>query len=469
MNRIERLAALCAGSQTVCDVGCDHAYVLIQAIKKYGVQHGIACDIAEGPLAMAKKSILASGLSSQIDLCLSDGFSRVKEEFDTAVLAGMGGSLISDIILRDLDKIKGKRLIIQANNDRYKVRRTLWEHGFWITGEFALYEQDKYYEIFTAEEGFASYDELDLIYGPILRREKNEAYRRHCQRQLRQLAAILSKIQREEEHRAKQREYDTILSILGDEIMEQQYILNTKNYYTSYFIDDEPRPTVVISPGGGYAYTSARESAPVARVFNGYGYHAVVVNYRETPEDTYPLPAKYLAEAILQLRRNPRVSEIIGLGFSAGGHNLLEVSLHTEDYGIQAKPDLLMLGYPVITADERYWHQGSFKNLLGDKFEDSSLRRHLSLETQVTATAPDLFLWGTFTDESVSVMNSLLLVEAYKKVNLSVEYHLFPMGGHGLSVANAESAEGNPEKLNPYVAKWTELAADWLDKKIKKQ
>lgn len=247
--------------------------------------------------------------------------------------------------------------------------------------------------------------------------------------------------------------------------MNKSYILNTENYYTTYFIDDAKRPTIVVSPGGGYLYTSPRESLPVANAFNKRGYHVVVVNYRETKDESYPKTANYLAYALKSIREDSRVECIIGLGFSAGGHNMLEVALHEDLYGI--KLDLLMLGYPVVTSDNRYWHEGSFKNLLHDGFNNEKLLKRLSLENEVTPSAPDLFLWGTFTDESVNVMNSLLLMEAYKKNGCNCEYHCFPMGGHGLSVSNDESSEGNALKKIDYVARWTDFADMWIKNKIK--
>lgn len=248
---------------------------------------------------------------------------------------------------------------------------------------------------------------------------------------------------------------------------KKYYILDTKNYYTEYFIDDTKRPLIVVSPGGGYLYTSPRESKPVANVFNKLGYHVVVINYREDITEKYPKTANYLAYVIKKYRSDLRVDKIIGLGFSAGGHNILEVALHHEKYGEGTRPDLLILGYPVVTADERYWHMGSFKNLLLEDFNDINLREYLSLETQVKSDAPDLFLWGTITDESVHVMNSILLLEAYKKNNCNIEYHCFPMGGHGLSVCNLESAENNIDKVNPYVEKWIKLVDSWLEEKLK--
>lgn len=465
MNRIELLASLSKGSKILCDVGCDHGYVLIEAIKKYNVEAGLACDINEGPLSMAKKNIENNNLSSKIKTILSNGFVDVNDNFDTAIIAGMGGSLICDIISTSYEKIKDKKLILQANNDRYKLRCMLYEKNFKIIEEKALFDQGKYYEIIVAAKGEALYTDFDLKYGPILRKERNSDYINHYTNLYNQLIDIIPQISNSNLKEEKAIIFRELNSLLGDGIMEKYSILNTINYYTTYYIDNNPRPTIVVSPGGGYLYTSPRESAPVAKVFNSYGYHVVVVNYRETKEESYPKTAEYLAYAMKEIKKDKRVSKIIGLGFSAGGHNMLEVSLRPEKYGIQ--PDLLMLGYPVVTSNPNYWHKGSFENLLHDEFENVELRNYLSLETQVNENAPDLFLWGTYTDESVDVMNSLLLIEAYKKHKRNVEYHMFPMGGHGLSVCNMDSAEGNKEKVNPYIANWTNLANDWIKNKLK--
>ncbi len=247
--------------------------------------------------------------------------------------------------------------------------------------------------------------------------------------------------------------------------MEKKFILNTTNYYRELYIDDKKRPVVVISPGGGYKYTSERESLPVARFYNDHGFHAVVVNYRETVEDLYPLTTKYLAEVMKIVKADKRCECIIGLGFSAGGHCILDLSLHDE-YGI--KPDLLMLGYPVVTSDERYSHADSFKNLLHEGYNNKELMTYVSLETQVKEGAPDLFLFGTFTDESVNVMNSLLLLEAYKKANCNAEYHSFPMGGHGLSLGNEETAVGDPKKVCKYYQAWADYSVKWINYKLNK-
>ncbi|MDE6415217.1 MAG: alpha/beta hydrolase [Anaeroplasmataceae bacterium] len=244
--------------------------------------------------------------------------------------------------------------------------------------------------------------------------------------------------------------------------MEKHYLLETKNYYSTYFIDSTTRPTLFICPGGGYKYTSPREAEPVAEEFLKRGYHVVILHYRETLE-AYPMPGTYLGKALEEIKKDLRVGKIIGLGFSAGGHCILEYTLHYNDYSSKVKPDLLILGYPVITADKAYAHLGSFEILLQENVDKKSLRDYLSLETQVTKdNAVDLFLWGTYTDQSVVVENSLMLIEAYKKAEGNVEYHLFPFGAHGLSVANSSSSEGIKDKESPYIARWVDFADEWI-------
>lgn len=249
--------------------------------------------------------------------------------------------------------------------------------------------------------------------------------------------------------------------------MNKYHLLQTENYYTTHFLDEKTRPTIVIAPGGGYQYTSPRESEPVADAFLSRGYHAVIVHYRKTVSESYPKPGLYLGKAIEEVKADPRVGKIIGLGFSAGGHCLLEYTLHWDSYPYGVRPDLLILGYPVITADLKVAHRSSFEVLLKEKVNDPKLRKYLSLETQVTEkNVVDLFLWGTYTDTSVPVENSFRLLEAYRKAKGNVEYHMFHFGGHGLSVASSASSDGNPLLESDYIAKWVDLADAWMKKKL---
>ncbi len=468
MKRLKKLASYTKGSKRVCDIGCDHAYALIYAILEYGVEYGIAADIAKGPLENAHKTIQLYHLESKIKTILSDGFLALDgDEFDTAILAGMGGILMTSILEKGYTKIKNKTLILEANSDMPLLRRFLFTHHFTIVEEDLIFEDGKYYPILLAKPGESKWDEYDILYGPILRRSKPEAFLAYYHAQEHRLLEILDKMKDERKKEEKRKEQMELSFLLRWYHMEKHFISSTSNFYRTYFIDDQARPMIVIAPGGAYKYTSPRESEPVAQEFLKRGYHVAIVNYRETVEDTYPLPGKYLAQAIKEIRLDSRVTKLIGLGFSAGGHCILEVCLHHEAYQMP-NLDLLMLGYPVISSDISIAHMESFKVLLKENEFDTTLRNYLSLEKEVTkGNAVDLFLWGTQTDPSVSMINSLRLIEAYHRVGGNVEYHLFPMGGHGLSVANEDSSEGNKEKESAYIARWVDFADIWIKEKLK--
>ncbi len=468
MERLKKIASYTKGSRVVCDIGCDHAYALIFAIKEYDVSCGFAVDIAEGPLKNALKMIEQAKLEDKIKTIQSDGFTALnKDMFDTAIIAGMGGILMCSILAQGLEKIRDKTLILEANQDTSKVREFLASHDFKIVEETALIEEDKYYEILVAKPGHASYNPYDIAYGPIIRKTKPEDFLKHYQKKIEQLTSILKQVKNITKKQEKLKEFFEINFLLECKSMEEEYILNTKNYYRTYFLDEIKRPTILIVPGGAYKYTSPRESEPVAQEFLKRGYHAVIINYREVPEESYPLFGKYIAQTIQLVRKDPRVGKLIGLGFSAGGHCILELCLHHKDYQI-SQLDLLMLGYPVISSQKEIAHMESFKHLLKHQEADSNLRKYLSLEKEVTKeNAVDLFLWGTVSDASVSVMNSLKLIEAYHSVGGNVEYHLFPFGGHGLSVANAYSSEGDKEKESAYIARWVDFADVWIKEKLK--
>ena len=81
MKRIDLIASLAKNSNIICDIGCDHAYTVIKAIKDYGVSYAIASDINDGPLEIAKKNIISHKIEDKVKIVKSDGFKNVNDEF----------------------------------------------------------------------------------------------------------------------------------------------------------------------------------------------------------------------------------------------------------------------------------------------------------------------------------------------------------------------------------------------------
>ena len=254
------------------------------------------------------------------------------------------------------------------------------------------------------------------------------------------------------------------------------------NLYT-YFLDssiemrpNEKRPVILMCPGGGYEMTSDREAEPMAMQFLAMGYHVAILRYSVCPV-RYPAALLQVAESVLYLKEHADEyhidpEKIVVQGCSAGGHLAANYGIAwnspflTKRMGMENDPERLcvaglLLCYPVITSGEKA-HEESFRNLLGEQYEEK--KEELSLENQVTPDTPPTFLWHTATDETVPVENSLYFFQACLQQGVSAELHIYPVGGHGLSLANEETCRANGIGVQKECQSWIGLAQTWLKK-----
>lgn len=235
------------------------------------------------------------------------------------------------------------------------------------------------------------------------------------------------------------------------------------------------RPAVIICPGGGYERCSDREAEPVAVQFLAMGCHSFVLDYT-TGDAVFPTALIQLAKAVAYVRDHGEEwgideRKIVLCGFSAGGHlaaslgvfwNKAEIYREAgEETGDAVRPDRLILSYPVITSGA-FGHQDSFRNLLGEDYGETEAMELVSLEKQAGPQVPPVFMWHTDEDKTVPAENSLLFALALRKAGVSLEYHLFPQGRHGLSLAADDSAKPGEEYVVPCCQQWISLAKRWL-------
>ncbi|MEG0294211.1 alpha/beta hydrolase [Enterococcus sp.] len=260
------------------------------------------------------------------------------------------------------------------------------------------------------------------------------------------------------------------------------HINNQTASLTSYIISNTPevdeqrkRPAVVICPGGGYEFTSDREAEPIALKMMNMGFHAFVLNYSVKP-NVYPQALLELATAVQIVRENHQEwgidqDKIIIAGFSAGGHLAASLGVFWQSSYLLEKmkgdkeswqPNGLLLAYPVISSGE-FGHEGSFKALLAENYEQ--MKVEMSLENQVNAMTPPTFLWHTLEDGLVPMENSLLFASQLRKQKIPFELHLFPNGGHGLSLATVATSR-EAHGVNEQVAVWPELFERWVKNNI---
>ena len=180
-ERLKKVAEYVKNSRCLADIGTDHGYVPIFCVKNGTAKTAVASDVNTGPLKSAEKNIEKYGLSEKISVRLSNGFENFENgEFDTAVIAGMGGLLINEIVEKGKNKFSDEtRLIIQPMIAQSEVRRYLSENGFVIEDESLACEGNKIYNIFLCRKGFEKLSEFDVFVGKRIFEKKGELFKRH--------------------------------------------------------------------------------------------------------------------------------------------------------------------------------------------------------------------------------------------------------------------------------------------------
>lgn len=233
-------------------------------------------------------------------------------------------------------------------------------------------------------------------------------------------------------------------------------------------------PAVVVCPGGAYRRVAAGEADPVALRYFAAGYNVFILNYSVCDKAKNFQPLSELSAVLCKLRENSEIwytdsDHIAVCGFSAGGH--LAASLGTlwnheklkavfDTKNGKNKPNAMILGYPVITADKRYAHIESIENVSGKKISDSDAE-FFSLENRVSKETVPAFIFHTADDASVKAENSLRFAAALQETGILYELHILPSGKHGLSVCTEETG-----LRDDYNARWMEMSIMWLNRQF---
>ncbi len=223
-KRLQMVFRSVPSNSVVADIGTDHAFLPIALIKSGVASRVIACDIAEGPLSVARRNVERSGVDN-IELRLSDGLKAVDgAEADVVTIAGMGGDLISRILAAaPWVKNQDKRLVLQPMTSADSLRDYLFAEGFKIVSELAVTDCKRVYSVITAEYDGAVRcpSEAERLIGG-LKNDPSPDATKYIEIQLKRISACAESLKTVER---KQNEYSSAVAA-RDELIE---ILNTRN------------------------------------------------------------------------------------------------------------------------------------------------------------------------------------------------------------------------------------------------
>jgi acetyl esterase/lipase len=254
----------------------------------------------------------------------------------------------------------------------------------------------------------------------------------------------------------------------GSEVADEGRISNVHQPSLTPYLPAAGRTNttaVIVCPGGGYNRLAIdKEGRATAEWLNSLGVSAFVLKYR-LKEYGHPAPLRDVLRAVRLLRSDAARWAIspdrIGvLGFSAGGHLAASAGTLFDDAdgrtgaaldATSARPDFLVLVYPVIRLVGPDAHTGSGRSLLGANATPGMLER-FSLDTRVTTKTPPAFLVHGGTDTAVPPENSVLFYLALRRAGVPAELHVYREGAHGVGL----------EPNHGPISDWPKRCAEWL-------
>lgn len=183
----ERMKAICAmvpKSKVIADIGADHALISIALAEGGKAEKIYACDINEGPVEVAKANVSEKGLSGKVTVMLSDGLSDVYDKADTAVIAGMGGELIAEILKKaDISGIQS--FILQPMSRADRLRCAFAELGLKTSDESLVLDAGRIYTVIHAVHGCEELSRAELLLGPEVIKKRGPLFLKYAERIIR--------------------------------------------------------------------------------------------------------------------------------------------------------------------------------------------------------------------------------------------------------------------------------------------
>lgn len=200
-HRLAEVAKYVLQDARVADIGSDHGYLPAALALRGQIKYAVAGEVVRGPYENALQEIKKLNLADIIQARLADGLAAIKAEdkIDTITIAGMGGTLIAQILNAHPEKLVGvKRLVLQPNVGEARLRKWLMEHQFQIQAEQMVAEDGHIYEIIVAEPSVVPfrYSDYELHFGPFLLEQHSAVFQQKWQEELNRQEKVLAQMSR---------------------------------------------------------------------------------------------------------------------------------------------------------------------------------------------------------------------------------------------------------------------------------
>ena len=180
-QRLLTIASFIKEGAVVADIGADHGLLSMYLVENKIAKKVFAVENKPGPFSILENN---TKKYPEITISFSDGINEIPADVDTVVIAGMGGILISNILLKNKDKLDHvKFIVIDAHRDLDVVRKTLQDLGYEFEKE-TLVLGAVFYNVISVRRGQSKLQSLELEFGFNIKQDPLfEEYRNHLLKQ----------------------------------------------------------------------------------------------------------------------------------------------------------------------------------------------------------------------------------------------------------------------------------------------
>ncbi|MGN1060623.1 MAG: tRNA (adenine(22)-N(1))-methyltransferase [Candidatus Coproplasma sp.] len=186
MGRIEEICSYIDECESFADVGCDHGYCTLHALKSGKCKTAVISDLSAKSLSKAERLLEKYIAEGRCKSVCGDGLEGVDRECELVLIAGMGGMEIIKILTEGFIP---RRFIFQPMKNAEELRGFLIESGCKITVD-DIFCDGKYYFIIKGEKsgGTKEYGKEELAFG----RDslKNPVFKEFAEEEIKKLSAF---------------------------------------------------------------------------------------------------------------------------------------------------------------------------------------------------------------------------------------------------------------------------------------
>lgn len=176
-QRLATVAAFVPDNARLADIGSDHAYLPANLLLTGRISYAVAGEVVSGPYHNMVREIKRYGLEGRLIPRLANGCMAIKpsDRIDTVTIAGMGGTMIEQILTAGEKRLVGvQTMILEPNVGAMRVRQWLANHEWVIEDEKVLAEDGHAYQVIAARRAKepVQYNERELRFGPELLKDR---------------------------------------------------------------------------------------------------------------------------------------------------------------------------------------------------------------------------------------------------------------------------------------------------------